>query len=71
MGTDDFMIDQKAMSKVLGISTKTAETWRVRGFGPRFIKVGSLVRYRKSDIHEWVNSRAVKSTSQRPARNAV
>lgn len=71
MNTGDALIDQRAMCNVLGITTKTAETWRTRGFGPRFVKVGSLVRYRKSDIHAWVNSRAVKSTSQKLPKSAA
>jgi len=64
MGTDDELIDQRAMSRMLGITTKTAETWRVRGFGPRYHKIGALVRYRKSDIRAWVESRAKSSTSE-------
>ncbi len=71
MGTGDALLDQKSMCNVLGITTKTAEAWRTRGFGPRFVKVGSLVRYRKSDIHAWVNSRAVKSTSQKLPKSAA
>lgn len=27
---------------------------RYRGTGPRFIKIGKLVRYRDSDIKEWL-----------------
>lgn len=66
MGTDDQLIDQLAMCRMLGITTKTAETWRVRGRGPRFIKVGSLVRYRKADIQAWLTSRTASSTSEVP-----
>ncbi|MFY4729118.1 helix-turn-helix transcriptional regulator [Nitrospira sp. BLG_2] len=64
MGADEQLIDQRAMSRMLGITTKTAETWRVRGSGPRFIKVGSLVRYRKADIQAWLISRTASSTSE-------
>lgn len=64
MGSDDELIDQLAMSKMLRITTKTAEAWRSRGGGPRYIKVGSLVRYRKSDICQWIERRTVDSTSR-------
>jgi len=63
MGTDDELIDQRAMSKILRITTKTAEAWRSRGGGPRYVKVGALVRYRKSDIAEWIERRTIDSTS--------
>jgi hypothetical protein len=37
-------------------SVHTLRDWRKRGKGPRFIKVGSSVRYRLSDIEDFVNS---------------
>ncbi len=71
MGTDDELIDQRAMSKMLRITTKTAEAWRSRGCGPRYVKVGSLVRYRKSDIREWIRRRTVDSTSRTTSDTAA
>lgn len=71
MGIDWKLIDQLAMSRMLGITTKTAETWRSRGFGPRFVKVGSLVRYRPADIEAWAQRRTVASTSQALPQNAA
>lgn len=64
MGTDGELVDQMEMSRMLEIKPKTAETWRVRGFGPKYIKVGALVRYRKSDIRAWMENRTVRSTSE-------
>jgi hypothetical protein len=37
-------------------SVHTLRDWRKRGKGPRFTRVGSLVRYRLSDVEEFVNS---------------
>jgi hypothetical protein len=37
-------------------SVHTLRDWRKRGKGPRFVKVGSSVRYRLTDIEEFVNS---------------
>lgn len=71
MGTEDKLIDQRAMSERLGITTKTAETWRSRGFGPRYVKVGSLVRYRLSDIETWAQGRTVDSTSKKMPKDAA
>lgn len=48
----------------LSITTKAIQAWRTRGGGPKFIKVGRLVRYRKSDVDAWIESRSRANTSQ-------
>lgn len=45
-----------------GIST--LERMRLTGDGPRFIKAGKSVRYRKADLDAWLESRLVRSTSE-------
>ena len=61
---DERLLDQRAMCRILGIMPKTAEVWRLRGRGPRFVKVGSLVRYRRRDILAYIESNTVRSTSE-------
>lgn len=41
----------------------TLERFRLTGEGPRFAKLGSAVRYRRSDLDAWLESRLVTSTS--------
>jgi hypothetical protein len=48
----------------LGVAEITLRKWRITGFGPRYIKAGSNVRYRGADLESWVNSHAVSSTSE-------
>ena len=43
-------LDQKALAQRWLISERTLEQWRWQGKGPRFLKVGSRVLYRLSDI---------------------
>jgi len=50
----DFMLDQEDVSRLLKVSTKTLEYWRCQGIGPNFVKVGKLVRYRMSDLNEFI-----------------
>ena len=38
----------------------TLASWRCEGRGPAFIKIGSRVAYRGSDLNEWLESRTVK-----------
>lgn len=48
----------------LNNSTSTLAKWRMTGDGPRFVKVGRAVRYRQSDIEDWLASRTVSSTAE-------
>jgi excisionase family DNA binding protein len=48
-----------------GVSRSTLEKLRVFGGGPRYLKLGRLVRYRQADLEEWLSLRAVSSTSDR------
>ena len=43
----------------------TLERFRLTGEGPRFAKLGGAVRYRRSDLDAWLESRLVTSTSAR------
>jgi predicted DNA-binding transcriptional regulator AlpA len=53
------LIDEKQLCAELGISGVTATKWRAKAEGPPFIKVGRLVRYRRSDVEAWLLSRTV------------
>jgi len=35
----------------------TVHDWRLRGVGPRGMKVGRKVLYRRVDLQEWLDSR--------------
>jgi excisionase family DNA binding protein len=48
------LMSQAEVAFVLGVSQKTLEHWRWKGVGPRFVKVGSLVRYREADVLEYI-----------------
>lgn len=44
------------LSEQLNVSLASLRRWRLEGRGPRFVKVGSLVRYRPEDLDEWLAS---------------
>jgi|TARA_B110001469_G_C9351311_1_gene185039 DNA transposition AAA+ family ATPase len=58
----DFTImDEQAAARYLGgedspISARTMERWRVEKTGPTYVMIGNgrLVRYRKSDLNEYL-----------------
>jgi predicted DNA-binding transcriptional regulator AlpA len=48
----------------IGMAVSTLNKWRVKGFGPRFIKLGKRVLYRDEDIELFINSSIRRSTSE-------
>ncbi len=46
--------DERKLCSFLGIKPATAQRWRWAGGGPRFIKVGRLVKYRPEDVEAWL-----------------
>lgn len=70
--SDDTLFSQIMVAAVRQCSTATVERDRWAGTGVPFIKMGRLVRYRKSDIRAWVASQpVVQSTTQFQLLNAA
>lgn len=61
------LYSQNDVAERLGCSVRTLERYRVSGEGPRFVKIGRLVRYRASDLDAWLAGRIRGSTSERAA----
>jgi predicted DNA-binding transcriptional regulator AlpA len=52
-------------SAYTGLALKTLEGYRTRGGGPLFVRYGrKAVRYRRSDLDNWMNERTLASTSE-------
>lgn len=62
----DKLFDQKTSAKLLGISVRTLERHRVAGTGPRYARLGRLIRYREGDLDAWVQGSLRASTSEAP-----
>ncbi len=52
-------------AKLLKLSPRTLQTWRVRGGGPAFLKIGKRVMYDRDDLLAWMRSTRRTSTSDR------
>jgi predicted DNA-binding transcriptional regulator AlpA len=51
------LMNEKDVAKALLLSVHTIRQLRVRGEGPRFIRIGkTAIRYRVSDLEEYINS---------------
>ncbi len=55
---NDELLRTRDVTKELGIAESTLYGWRVRGVGPRAIKVGGQLRYRRSEIDRWLEANA-------------
>lgn len=60
----DHLLNEGQLARLWNISIRTLQKWRTTGDGPRFVKVGSLVRYRPSDIDDFVARNTVEHTSE-------
>ena len=43
----------------------TLERFRLTGEGPKFLKLGGAVRYRRPDLDAWLETRIIRSTSEK------
>ncbi|MDA5193883.1 helix-turn-helix transcriptional regulator [Govanella unica] len=58
------LLNEKEAAILLGFTIRALQNWRVRGGGPRFVKVSARsVRYRPDDLQQWIEDRLVSSTS--------
>jgi len=54
------LLTREQTAKLLGVKGQTLAVWASTGrYGLRFIRVGKSVRYRRSDVEAWLESRAV------------
>ena len=49
---------------VIGISKSTLAKLRLKGDGPKYLKIGKTILYRPPDIEEWMAGRIFNSTSE-------
>lgn len=64
----DRLLHSVEAARVLGVSPAWLARERWKGTGPIFVKVGGpsgrAVRYRASDLAEWIDRNAVRSQKQ-------
>lgn len=48
----------KDVAEFLAVPVQTLYEWRTKGYGPKGIRVGRYVRYRREDVFAWVESQA-------------
>ena len=63
---NDAFFTPKTVSAALDIAEQTLANWRVTGGGPKFVKKGRILYYRKEDVVTWLKDlgQPVASTSE-------
>lgn len=52
------LVGEKAAAEILGVTPGTLQVWRSTGrYSIPFVKVGRLVKYRRSVLESWIESR--------------
>jgi len=54
--TEVEMLNEQQVADYLNMSVGVVRKWRLFRKGPKFVKIGSAVRYRNQDVETWLNS---------------
>lgn len=60
----DALLNERQAAMLLGMSARTLQEWRYRGGGPKFVKTGRSIRYRRRDLMAWIDAATLENTSQ-------
>jgi len=57
-------LSTKEAARLLTLSHRTLEDWRLRGDGPPFVKLGGSVKYAREDLETFVSGCRRSNTGQ-------
>jgi predicted DNA-binding transcriptional regulator AlpA len=55
--TLETLLDEHAVARITGLSVASVRRWRFLKQGPKYLKIGSAVRYRPQDLTAWIETR--------------
>jgi len=58
------LLTQREAARLLRLSERTLERYRVSGLGPRYVKAGRRCLYRVEDLETWITGCSIRSTSE-------
>jgi len=68
---DDLLKPNNA-ARLLGVSEIWLKKLRLSGGGPKYVRLSErLIRYKRSDLTDWVEARRFSNTAQYPSREAA
>jgi len=51
------LLNEHQVAQLVALSVASVRRWRLLRIGPKYLKIGSAVRYRPADISTWLESR--------------
>jgi hypothetical protein len=58
----DVLLCEVQAARALSLSSRTLQSWRLRGVGPAFVRAGRAIRYRRADLDRWISENLVQPT---------
>ena len=55
--TLETLLNEHDVARITGLSVASVRRWRLLKQGPRYLKIGSAVRYNPDDLSAWLKSR--------------
>ena len=55
------MLTASELAVLIDKHERTLANWRCARIGPRFVKLGSTVRYRVNDVEDWIEAKRVET----------
>lgn len=55
------IVDSGGAKEILGVSKSFLEQHRIKGTGPKYLKLGRAVRYRECDLYEWAAQNLIET----------
>lgn len=61
----DRLMNEHEAAEFLSYSVRALQNWRVRGGGPKYVKVSARsIRYRRRDLIAWVDARTFSNSTE-------
>ena len=55
--TLETLLNEHDVARITGLSVASVRRWRLLRQGPKYLKIGAVVRYKPEDISAWLESR--------------
>jgi predicted DNA-binding transcriptional regulator AlpA len=55
----DALLMEEHAARFLNLSVRTLQAWRSKMSGPRFVRAGRAIRYKRSDLVAWIDKNTV------------
>jgi len=58
----DGLLSEVEAGDLLGLSTRTLQSWRAQETGPAYVRAGRAIRYRRRDLLNWIEVNTIRSS---------